>query len=111
MGLVTGQTRKFWEEVAYFDLTEIYTHDPIADWHRIFNLRSFLDKSSGWIYLGWIDLDYFSDLYRSRRCVMKKRIKKKYELIERIDLLERAFLDFAKDTFEIVEVLTERLLL
>lgn len=42
---------------------------------------------------------------------MKKRIKKKYELIERIDLLERAFLDFAKDTFEIVEVLTERLLL
>ncbi|WP_302991975.1 hypothetical protein [uncultured Streptococcus sp.] len=40
---------------------------------------------------------------------MKKRIKKKYELLERIDLLERAFLDFAKDTFEIVEVLTNKI--
>lgn len=101
--------KKFWEEVAYFDLTEIYTHDPIADWHRIFNLWSFLGKSSCWIYLDWIDLDYFSDLYRSRRCTMKKRIEKKYELLERIDLLERAFIDFAKDTFEIVEVLTNKI--
>nr|DAU47973.1 MAG TPA: hypothetical protein [Caudoviricetes sp.] len=84
MGLVTGRTRKYWEEVAYFDLTEIYTHNPIADRHRIFNLRSFLGRSNSWIYLNWIDLDYFSDLYRSRRCAMKKRIKKKYELLERI---------------------------
>ena len=40
---------------------------------------------------------------------MRKRIKKKYELLERIDWLERAFLDFAKDTCEIVEVLTNKI--
>lgn len=34
-----GQMKKYLKEVAYFDLTEIYTYDPIADWHRIFNLR------------------------------------------------------------------------
>ena len=62
-GLVIGQMRKFWEEVAYFDLTEIYTHNPIADRHRIFNLRSFLGESSGWFYLDWTDPNYFSDLH------------------------------------------------
>lgn len=101
--------RKFWEEVAYFDFTKIYTHNPIADWHRIFNLRSFLSESNSWIYFNWIDLNYFSHIHRSRRCAMKKRIKKKYEVLERIDLLERAFLDFAKDTFDIVEVLTNKI--
>ena len=63
MALVTGRMRKFWEEVVYFDLTEIYTHNPIADWHRIFNLRPFLGESDSWIYLDWINIDYFSDLY------------------------------------------------
>ena len=40
---------------------------------------------------------------------MKKRIKKKHELIERIDQLEKTFLEFAKDTFEIIEVLTDNI--
>ena len=62
-GLDIGRTRKYWEEVAYFDPTEIYTHNPIANRHRFFNLRSFLGESSGWIYLDWIDPNYFSDLY------------------------------------------------
>ena len=63
MGLDIGRMRKYWEEVACFDLTEIYTHNPIAYWHRIFNLRSIFSQSSGWIYLNWIDPNYFSDLY------------------------------------------------
>lgn len=63
MVLVTGRTRKYWEEVAYFDLTEIYTHNPIDDRHRIFNLRSFFGESSGWIYFDWINPNYFSDLH------------------------------------------------
>lgn len=62
-GLVTGLMKKYWEEVAYFDLTEIYTHNPIADRHRIFNLRFVLGESSGWIYLDWTDLDYFSHIH------------------------------------------------
>ena len=101
--------RKFWEEVACFDLTEIYTHDPIANRHRIFNLRSFLGESNSWIHLNWINLDYFSDLYRSRRCAMKKRIKKKYELLERIEYLENDLLKFTQDTVDVIEVLADRI--
>ena len=105
MGLVTGRTRKYWEEVAYFDLTEIYTHNPIAYWHRIFNLRFIFNQSNSWIYFYWIDFDYFSDLYRPWRCAMKKRIKKKYELLERIEYLENDFFNFTQETVDIIEFL------
>lgn len=101
--------RRFWEEVAYFDFTEIYTHNPIADRHRVFNLRSFLGESSGWVYLDWTDPNYFSDLYRSRRCAMKKRIKKKYELLERIEYLENDVFKFTQDTVDVIEVLANRI--
>lgn len=97
--------KKYWEGVAYFDPTEIYTHNPIADRHRIFNLWSFLGKSSGWIYLDWIDLNYFSHIHRSRGCAMKKRIKKKYELLERIEYLENDFFKFTQDTLDVIEFL------
>ena len=104
-GLVTGRMRKYWEEVAYFDLTEIYTHNPIADRHRIFNLRSIFSQSSGWIYFNWIDPNYFSDLHRSRRCAVKKRIKKKHDLLERIEYLENDFFKFTQDTVDVIEFL------
>lgn len=109
MGLVTGQMRRFWKEVRYFDLTEIYTHNPIADRHRIFNLRFVFGESNSWIYLNWIDPDYFGDLYRSRRCAMKKRIKKKYELLERIEYLENDLFKFTQDTVDVIEVLADRI--
>lgn len=36
---------------------------------------------------------------------MKKRIKKKYELLERIEYLENDFFKFARDTVDVIEFL------
>lgn len=36
---------------------------------------------------------------------MKKRIKKKYELLERIEYLENDFFKFAQDTLDVIEFL------
>lgn len=104
-----GRMKKLWRQVRYFEITKSNTHNPIAYWHRVFNLRSFLGKSSGWIYFDWINFDYFSDLYRSRRRKMKKRIKKKYELLERIEYLENDFFKFTQDTVDVIEVLANRI--
>lgn len=40
---------------------------------------------------------------------MKKRIKKKYELLERIEYLENDFFNFTQETVKIIEVLTDRI--
>ena len=36
---------------------------------------------------------------------MKKRIKKKYELLERIEYLENDFFKFTQDTLDVIEFL------
>ena len=40
---------------------------------------------------------------------MKKRIKKKYELLERIEYLENDFFKFTQDTVDVIEVLGNRI--
>lgn len=40
---------------------------------------------------------------------MKKRIKKKYEVLERIEYLEDVFAQFAKDTAEVIEILVDKI--
>lgn len=40
---------------------------------------------------------------------MKKRIKKKYELLERIEYLENDLFKFTQDTAEVIEVLVDRI--
>ena len=38
---------------------------------------------------------------------MKKRIKKKYELLERIEYLENDFFKFMQDTVDVIEILAD----
>ena len=40
---------------------------------------------------------------------MKKPLKKKYELLERIEYLENDFFNFTQETVKIIEVLTNRI--
>lgn len=40
---------------------------------------------------------------------MKKRIKKKYELLERIEYLENDVFRFIQDTVDVIEVLADRI--
>ena len=40
---------------------------------------------------------------------MKKRIKKKYELLERIEYLENDFFKFTQDTVDVIEFLGNRI--
>lgn len=40
---------------------------------------------------------------------MKKRIKKKYEMLERIEYLEDVFAQFVKGTTEVIEILVDRI--
>lgn len=40
---------------------------------------------------------------------MKKRIKKKYEMLERIEYLEDVFAQFVKDTTEVIEILVDKI--
>lgn len=40
---------------------------------------------------------------------MKKRIKKKYELLERIEYLENDVFKFIQDTVDVIEVLADRI--
>lgn len=40
---------------------------------------------------------------------MKKRIKKKYELLERIEYLENDFFKFTQDTVDVIEVLADQI--
>lgn len=40
---------------------------------------------------------------------MKKRIKKKYELLERIEYLENDFFKFMQDTVDVIEILADRI--
>lgn len=40
---------------------------------------------------------------------MKKRIKKKYELLERIEYLENDFFKFTQDTVDVIEALVDRI--
>ena len=100
-----GQMKKLWRQVRYFEITKPNTYNPIANRLRIFNLRSIFSQSSGWIYFNWIDPNYFSDLHRSRRCAVKKRIKKKHDLLERIEYLENDFFKFTQDTVDVIEFL------
>lgn len=40
---------------------------------------------------------------------MKKRVKKKYELLERIEYLENDVFRFIQDTVDVIEVLADRI--
>lgn len=40
---------------------------------------------------------------------MKKRLKKKYELLERVEHLEDVFAQFVKDTTEVIEILVDKI--
>lgn len=40
---------------------------------------------------------------------MKKRIKKKYEVLERIEYLEDVFAQFVKDATEVIEILVDKI--
>lgn len=40
---------------------------------------------------------------------MKKRIKKKYELLERIEYLENDFFNFTQETVKIIEALADQI--
>lgn len=40
---------------------------------------------------------------------MKKRVKKKYELLERIEYLENDVFKFIQDTVDVIEVLADRI--
>ena len=40
---------------------------------------------------------------------MKKRIKKKYELLERIEYLENDVFKFTQDTVDVIEALVDRI--
>lgn len=40
---------------------------------------------------------------------MKKRLKKKYELLERIEHLEDVFAQFVEDTAKVIEILVDRI--
>lgn len=40
---------------------------------------------------------------------MKKRIKKKYELLERIEYLENDFFKFTQDTVDVIEALADQI--
>ena len=40
---------------------------------------------------------------------MKKRIKKKYELLERIEYLENDVFKFIQDTVDVIEVLADQI--
>lgn len=56
MALVTGRTKRFWEEIRYFENFETYPHNFIVNRFNVFDLRFVLDWGSFWLHSYRIDI-------------------------------------------------------